>query len=330
MNCSSSRQQPFFVKTLPKLWKGRCVWIANSYYPPRYLCSIKAHSLRPQSLQFINAWVKTNSHPSAEWCGPRWDGIMASARLAVWGETRVTTATTLQLTWRLWPRWEANHISLCATHSPPLEQEEKEVLSSYLDEMVGYAHTSYVILEVNFFLSPLSLHSPSLHGSTMNFCSVGLSPCYYPNCEGHSVMWRFVAIANPIIKARVVHRMGDNTSTDRWPPAHLLPCYSTKGAKSRSLSSPSPMSIHRTSNGTSIIPTSWVGEGGDDKNFLIKGRECSISFWFGKQEKERRINLKAVVLLPIPTPVSELKKHEWIMGCPSAVGSGPDWDFLSG
>lgn len=151
MNCSSSRQQPFFVKTLPKLWKGRCVWIANSYYPPRYLCSIKAHSLRPQSLQFINAWVKTNSHPSAEWCGPRRDGIMASARLAVWGETRVTTATTLQLTWRLWPRWEANHISLCATHSPPLEQEEKEVLSSYLDEMVGYAHTSYVILEVNFF-----------------------------------------------------------------------------------------------------------------------------------------------------------------------------------
>lgn len=164
----------------------------------------------------------------------------------------------------------------------------------------------------------------------MDFCSVGLSPCYYLNCEDHSVMWRFVGIANPIIKARVVHRMGDNTRTDRWPPAHLLPCYSTKGTKSRSLSSPSPMSIHRTNYGTSIIPTSWVGEGGDDKNFLIKGRECSISFWFGKQEKERRINLKAVVLLPIPTPVSELKKHEWIMGCPSAVGSGPDWDFLSG
>jgi len=25
-------------------------------------------SLRPQSPQFINAWVKTNSHPTAKWC----------------------------------------------------------------------------------------------------------------------------------------------------------------------------------------------------------------------------------------------------------------------
>lgn len=35
------------------------------------------------------------------------------------------------------------------------------------------------------------------------------------------VRWRFVGIANPIIKACVMHLMGDNTRIDRRPPAHL-------------------------------------------------------------------------------------------------------------
>lgn len=75
-----------------------------------------------------------------------------------------------------------------------------------------------------FLWTPSSLHSPSLHSSTMDFCSVWLSPCYYLNCEGHSVMWvlrRFVGIANPIIKACVVHPTGVNARIDRRPPAHL-------------------------------------------------------------------------------------------------------------
>lgn len=122
-----------FVKTLPKLAKGRCLWIANSYYH-LLLSSLvpllnRSTLIKATSLQFINAWVKTNSHPSAERCGPRRGGIMASVRLAVWGKTQVTAATTLQLTWSLWPRWGANHISFYATHSPPLEQEEKVVLN---------------------------------------------------------------------------------------------------------------------------------------------------------------------------------------------------------
>lgn len=140
----------------------------------------------------------------------------------------------------------------------------------------------------------------------------------------------FEGIANPIIKACVVHRTGDNTRIDRRPPAHLncahLLQYKRQQEQILLITLPNVNSQDEQWNEHYPHFLSW--RGGDDKNFLIKGRECSISFWLGKQQKERRINLKAVVLLPIPTPVSELKKREWIMGCPSAVGSSPDWDFL--
>lgn len=97
-------------------------------------------------------------------------------------------------------------------------------------------------------------------------------------------MWvprRFVGNANPIIKACVVHRTGDNAHIDRRPLAHLncahLLQYKRQQEQIPLITLPNVNSQDEQTE-RALSPLPELEKGGDDKNFLIKGRECSISF----------------------------------------------------
>lgn len=95
------------------------------------------------------------------------------------------------------------------------------------------------------------------------------------------VLRRLVGIANPIIKACLAHRMGDNTRIDRRPPAHLncAPLLQYKRQREQiPLIRPPQCQFTGRAMERALSPLPELERGGDDKNFLIKGRECSISF----------------------------------------------------
>lgn len=121
--------------------------VVISYYHPR---SRSALSLSPQSPQFINAWVKTNSHPSAKWGGLRRDDVTHNFTAHLMLVTSLRTKS---------------HLTLCYTSSTLWG--EKRVWSSYLVNITGCEQTCVTILKLYF---PKSLcHAPRVANHELLF-----------------------------------------------------------------------------------------------------------------------------------------------------------------
>lgn len=141
-------------------------------------------SLRPQSPQFINASVKTNSHPSAKWCGrtkARWHrgfGELSCVRKETGNYNRNFTAhLMLDLT-------ESQITSHFVPHISNLWAWGKDDCDcSVLVKIIGSRHSSYRIgfQKIRFKMMLLGFISiyPCLIAFYYSTVPRTLPPCYF-------------------------------------------------------------------------------------------------------------------------------------------------------